>query len=157
MKVVIGCDFSAITLKNQVKEYLSGKGYEMIDIGQNEGDDQLIYPYAAKRVAEKIRSGEAEKGIVFCGTGGGVSIVANKFKGVYCVACEGIFTAYKMRQLNNANVIALGKNCIGELLAYDIVDRFLTTPFCYDYDTERTAFVSGLRDRMIEIENENLK
>lgn len=109
MKVAVGADFSAIARKNEIKAYLLENGYEVLDLGQNEGEDQLIYPEAAKRIALAVQSGEAERGIIFCGTGGGVSIMANKFRGVYCVASESMYTAFKMRQLNGANVLAMGK------------------------------------------------
>lgn len=157
MRVAVGCDFSAMELKDKVRDNLVTHGYEVLDVGQNEGDADLIYPEAAKRIAEAVCQGKAERGIVFCGTGGGVSIVANKFKGIYCVACESMFTAQKMRQLNGANVLAMGKNVVGEQNAYEIVSAFLHTGFCQDYSEERTAFVDGLRQRMLEIEKENMK
>ncbi len=157
MKVAVGADFSAIARKNEVKAYLIENGYEVLDLGQNEGEDQLIYPEAAKRIALAVQSGETERGIIFCGTGGGVSIMANKFRGVYCVASESMYTAFKMRQLNGANVLAMGKNVAGEQNTYEIVNLFLTTGFCQDFAPEREAFVNGLRRRMLEIEAENLK
>mgnify|MGYP002791382753 FL=1 len=157
MKVAVGADFSAIARKNEVKAYLIENGYEVLDLGQNEGEDQLIYPEAAKRIALAVQSGEAERGIIFCGTGGGVSIMANKFRGIYCVASESMYTAFKMRQLNGANVLAMGKNVAGEQNTYEIVNLFLTTDFCQDFAPERGAFVNGLRRRMLEIEAENLK
>ena len=157
MKVVVGCDFSAIKMKNDMKAYLTQQGHEVLDVGQNEGDEELIYPEAAKAVALALQKKEAEKGIIFCGTGGGVSIVANKFKGIYCVASESMFTAFKMRQLNDANVLAMGKNVVGELNSYEMADMFLNTEFCSGYAEERTAFVTGLKNRMLEIEEENLR
>ncbi len=157
MKIVVGADFSAIEFKNQIKNYLENIGYEVLDVGQQEGDSQLIYPEAASRVAKAILDKRAEKGIVCCGTGGGVSIVANKWKGIYCVASESIFTAFKMCQLNGANVLALGKNVVGEMNSYEIVTTFLNTNFCQDYGEKRTEFVTRLRNRMLEIENENFK
>ena len=157
MKVVIGCDFSAIEFKKQIISYLQQQNYEVLDVGQKEGEEQLIYPEAAKRVARKIQNHEAEKGIILCGTGGGVSIAVNKFKGVYCVASESIFTAFKMSQINGANVLAMGKNVVGEQNAYGTVRHFLTTPFCCDFTPERTEFITGLRARMVEIEEENMK
>lgn len=157
MNVVIGCDYSAIELKDLVKKHLTERGYHVIDVGQNHGDPPLIYAEAAGAVAIKVQKGEAERGIVICGTGGGVSIVANKFKGVYCVASEGIFTAYKMAQLNGANVLAMGRHCVGELEAYDMADRFLETNFCDGLSQERTEFVTGLRNRMTEIEQQNFR
>ncbi len=155
MKVAVGSDFSAVELKDKVKEYLSGRGYEIVDLGNDRV--QEIYPEIAAKVARAVQEGMAQKGILFCGTGGGVSIVANKFKGVYCVASESIFTSYKMRQLNDANVMAMGKNVVGEMNAFEMAETFLKTDFCQDYGEERRNFVSGLKERMLEIERENMK
>ncbi len=157
MKVVVGADFSAIALKDQVKMYLADNGYEVADVGQGQGEDQLVYPEAAKRLAVMIQKGEADRGIIFCGTGGGVSIMANKFRGVYCVAAESIYTGFKMSQLNGANVRALGKNVVGEQNACEIVHTFLTTGFCQDFNADRAEFVGGLRARLVEIETENMR
>ena len=155
MKVGLAADFSAIRLKDLVKAYLLEQGHEITDLGQMEGEADLVYPEAAKRLALKIQAGAVEKGFLFCGTGGGVSIMANKFQGVYCVASEGIFTAYKMSQLNGANVLAMGKKVVGEMEACEMAERFLNTEFCQDFTPERKEFVSGLRQRMLEIEAEN--
>lgn len=155
MKVAVGADFSAVELKNQIKAHLEEQGHQVTDLGPDEREEQVIYPEAAHRVALEISCGRADRGIIICGTGGGVSIMANKFRGVYCVASESIFTAFKMRQLNGANVLALGKNVVGELNAYEIVDTFLSTQFCQDYGVERAAFVTTLRDTMLQIEEEN--
>ncbi len=157
MRVGLAADFSAIRLKDLVKAYLLEQGYEVMDLGQKEGEEDLIYPEAAKRLAAVIQTGQVEKGLIFCGTGGGVSIMANKFQGVYCVASEGIFTAYKMSQLNGANVLAMGKNVVGEMEACEMAQHFLTTEFCQDFTPERKDFVSSLRQRMVEIEAENFR
>ena len=93
MKVAIACESSSFQLKEQVKKHIISLGYEVVDVGQQREDENVLYFEASANLAERIQNGECERGIVFCGTGAGASLIANKFKGVYCVACESIFTA----------------------------------------------------------------
>lgn len=103
MKIVIASDFSGFRLKEAVRTHLVGLGFEVADVGQQAQEDSLLYYEAASNLAKAIQSGAYDKGIVFCGTGAGVSMIANKHVGVYCVACESIFTAEKISLINNAN------------------------------------------------------
>ena len=129
MKVGIACESSSFLLKEAVKKHLTGLGYEVVDVGQQTAEDNVLYFEAAANLAKLIQSGECQRGIAICGTGAGISMVCNKFRGVYCVACESVFTAEKISLINNANVLALGGRVVGPGLAVKIVDTFLNTEF----------------------------
>lgn len=126
--VAIACDHAAVTLKNAVVEFLKGKGYEVIDFGANEGE-KADYPDKALLVAEAVASKQADKGIVICGTGIGISIAANKVKGIRCALCSDTFSAHATREHNDANMLAFGERVVGMGLALDIVDTFMSTEF----------------------------
>lgn len=128
MKIALGCDHAAIKMKNEFAIALSREGYEVIDFGTEDGG-AVDYPDYALPVAEAVASGKADRGILICGTGIGMSIAANKVKGVRCALCSDTFSARACREHNDANVLAFGERVIGPGLAKDIVDIFLTTPF----------------------------
>lgn len=157
MKVLLAADFSGYPLKEGVKAYLLEHGHEVIDLGQSDTTEKVLYPDAASRIAKSIQQGEAEKGFLFCGTGAGVSIAANKFKGVYCVACESIFTAENLAVINGANLLAMGNHVVGLNHACRIADVFLEGSFCKGFTPERKEFVSGLRQALRNLEDENMK
>lgn len=127
-KIVIGCDHAAVKLKNAVIKHLEEKGFDVIDVGTytEESCDYPDYGYAA---AKKVADGEVKRGIVICGTGIGISISANKVKGVRCALCGDLFSAEMTRRHNDANMLAMGARVIDENLALQIVDKFLETPF----------------------------
>ena len=95
MKVVIASDFSGFRLKEAVKKHIVALGYDVTDVGAQTEEDGMLYYEASQRLARHMQEHKAERGIVICGTGAGVSMIANKFKGVYAVACESVFTAEK--------------------------------------------------------------
>lgn len=128
MKVVIGCDHGGYDLKLKVIAHLKEKGYEVIDKGCD-STDSVDYPAYAAAVANSVVSGDAEKGIVICTTGIGISIAANKIKGIRAALCTNATMAEMTRAHNDANVLAMGAAIIGDHLALDIVDTFLTTEF----------------------------
>lgn len=128
MKVAIACDHAALELKNVVKKHLTDRGFEVVDFGINE-PGSVDYPDYALPVAEAVASGKADKGILICGTGIGMSICANKVKGIRCALCSDTFSARATREHNDANVLAFGERVVGGGLALDIVDAFLDTPF----------------------------
>ncbi len=128
MKVAIACDHAALELKNAVKKHLTDRGFEVVDFGINE-PGSVDYPDYALPVAEAVASGKADKGILICGTGIGMSICANKVKGIRCALCSDTFSAHATREHNDANVLAFGERVVGGGLALDIVDAFLDTPF----------------------------
>lgn len=128
MKVAIACDHAALELKNAVKKHLTDRGFEVVDFGINV-PGSVDYPDYALPVAEAVAGGKADKGILICGTGIGMSICANKVKGIRCALCSDTFSARATREHNDANVLAFGERVVGGGLALDIVDAFLDTPF----------------------------
>ncbi len=157
MKLAVASDFAGFSLKEAVKAHLVERGHEVVDLGQQTADQEMVYVDAAANLARAVQSGACERGIVMCGTGGGVSILANKFKGIYCVACESLFTAPKSAVLNHANVLAMGGRAIGPANACEMVDAWLDASFCGGFAPERACFVGGLFERLQAIEAENLK
>lgn len=129
--IAIGCDHGGYGLKKEIMAYLSDKGFEYKDFGCHD-TRSCDYPEYGKAVANVVASGECEKGILICGTGIGMSIVANKVRGVRCAHCTDCFSAKAAREHNNANVIALGARITGPGLAVMLVDIFLNTPFSGD-------------------------
>jgi len=157
MKIVISCEFAGYPLKAAVLEYLKQQGHEILDVGQKSPDEKILYPQAAAALAKVIQQGEYKKGILICGSGAGVSIVANKFKGVYAVACESIFTAQSIPIINNANVLVMGSNVVGPKNAFAMVDKFLANSFALGETPERKEFLAGMLEDVKRIEDENFK
>lgn len=147
MKIAIACDHAALKLKNDVIEKLGKEGYEVEDFGIYE-QKSVDYPDYALPVAEAVASGKADKGILICGTGIGMSIAANKVKGIRCALCSDTFSAHATREHNDANILAFGERVVGEGLAMDIVDMFLKTPFSGDdRHVKRIAKISAIEDK----------
>ena len=128
MKISIGCDHGALDLKNILVAYLTKKGYEVKDYGTYTADS-CDYPEFAEAAAKAVANGECDRGIVLCTTGIGVSITANKVKGVRCALLTDTMTARLTREHNDTNMLALGAGVVGQLLALQIVDTWLETPF----------------------------
>ena len=128
MRIAIGCDHGAYLLKNKVADHLSKAGYEVVDFGTN-GPESCDYPDFAAAAARAVASGECEKGIVLCTTGIGVSITANKIKGIRCALLSDVLSAKMTRLHNDTNMMALGAGIVGENLALEIVDTWISTPF----------------------------
>lgn len=128
MKIAIGCDHGGINLKPILIDYLEKKGYEYKDFGCYDKTSVDYNDYALP-VCNAVVNGEADLGILICGTGIGMSIVANKIKGIRCGHCSDVFSAKMMREHNDANVLAFGERVIGPGLMLEIVEAFLTTPF----------------------------
>lgn len=136
MKVSIGCDHGALALKETVKAHLAARGIECVDFGTFSGES-CDYPDFARPAAEAVSTGACERGIVLCTTGIGVSITANKVRGIRCALLSDLMSARLTRQHNDANMIALGAGVVGEKLALEIVDTFLDTPFSGDARHQR--------------------
>lgn len=154
MKVILSCEFAGFPLKEHVLTHLKESGHEVLDVGQLTADKQMTYAPAAAAAARALQQGKAEKAIVICGSGAGVSIVCNKFKGVYCVACESVYTANLIPFINNANALALGANVVGKGQALAMVDAFLQNSFVKDATPERAAFLRTLLDEAQKVEQE---
>ncbi|MBE5748918.1 MAG: ribose 5-phosphate isomerase B [Clostridiales bacterium] len=127
-KIVIGCDHAAVQMKNNVINHLKSKGYDVIDVGTY-SEESCDYPDYAYAAAKKVADGEVEKGILICGTGIGMSIAANKVKGIRCALCDNLFSAEMTRRHNDSNMLSMGARVISNQLALKIVDMFLDTPF----------------------------
>lgn len=127
-KVVIGSDHGGFEYKEEIKKFLLEKGYKIIDVGTN-SKDSCDYPVFAKEAVQKIINGEADRGILICGTGIGMSITANKFKGIRAALCGDTFSARATRAHNNSNILCLGERVIGLGLALDIVNIWLNTEY----------------------------
>jgi len=137
MKIAIASDFSGFNLKEAVKTFLIDNGYNVTDVGQLTKENQMLYFDAATNLAMAIKSGQFDRGIVICGTGAGVSMIANKFCGVYCVACESIFTAEKISLINNANVLAMGERVVSPAMACEMAQKFIDGIWCNGFELQR--------------------
>lgn len=129
MKIALAADHGGFEMKEIVREHMERKGIEVLDLGCNTGDQSVDYPNYGKACGEAVMRGDAERGIVICGTGIGISIAANKVKGIRCALCTSLFMAEMARKHNNANMLALGGRILETELALDIVDVWLTTEF----------------------------
>ena len=127
-KIAMGNDHSAVEMKEAIKAYVEQKGYEVIDFGTN-SSESCDYPVFGEKVGRAVADGEADLGIAICGTGVGISLAANKVKGIRCALCHDCFSAKATRLHNNANMLAMGAGVIGPNLAREVVDIFLNTPF----------------------------
>ena len=126
--IALGSDHGGFDLKEVVKEHLQKRGFEVKDFGTY-NKESCDYPEFGRAAAEAVASGECEKGIVICTTGIGISIVANKVKGVRCALCSETTSARLTREHNDANMLAMGGGLVGDLLALEIVDTVLDTEF----------------------------
>ena len=124
----IGSDHGGFELKGYIIEYLKGQGIEVKDFGTY-SEDSVDYPDCAAPVCKAVQSSEIEKGILICGTGIGISIAANKHKGIRAALCSDVYSAKMSRQHNNAQILCLGGRVTGRELAYMIVDTWLNTEF----------------------------
>ena len=128
MKLAIGNDHVAVEMKNEIMKYLTDKGIEMINVG-TDSTESFPYPVSGLKVAKMVVSGEVDGGILICGTGVGISLAANKVKGIRACVCSDPYTARLSKQHNNANIIAFGARVIGVETAKMIVDEWLNAEF----------------------------
>lgn len=128
MKISLGADHGGFQLKEAVKEHLKAAGHEVVDCGTHDLSS-VDYPEFGRLAAEAVANGTCERGIVVCSTGIGISITANKVRGIRAALCTDLYTAHLTRDHNDSNVLALGQNVLGTPLAIAIVDTWLETPF----------------------------
>ena len=131
LPIVIASDHAGFSLKEQVKKYLEQKGIEYTDLGTNSAES-VDYPLYASALCKEIQEGKSALGILVCGTGIGMSMVANKHKGIRAACVSDVFSAKATREHNDANIVAMGARVVGAGLATEIVRLFLTTPFSND-------------------------
>lgn len=136
--IAIGCDHGGFELKNHVINHLKEKGIEYKDYGTY-SEESVDYPDCAKPVCEAIQNGEAESGILICGTGIGISIAANKYKGIRAALCGDVYSAKMTKEHNNANIICMGGRVLGRELAFMIVDAWLEAEFAGGRHADRIA------------------
>ena len=146
MKIAIGCDHGGIVLKPIVKKVLEDNEIEIIDMGCDD-TKSVDYPDYALKVAEAVSKGEVDKGIILCGTGIGISIAANKVKGVRAAVCHDLFTAQMCAQHNDANILSIGGRVVSEELAGQMVQVWLDTPFEGGRHTGRVNKISEIEKK----------
>lgn len=128
MKIIIGSDHAGYAMKEQIKRYLEKKGIAVEDAGPV-SEESVDYTDYAKKVARQVSDGKFERGVLLCGTGIGMSIAANRFKGVRAALANDLFSAIMSRRHNDANILVLGGRLIGDTLALQLVETWLDTPF----------------------------
>ncbi len=143
MKIAVGSDHGGFNLKEEVKKWLQEKGHKVEDLGTF-SLDSVDYPDVAVAVSKKVAAGLADKGILVCGTGIGVSIAANKIPGIRAALCHDTFSARAAREHNDANVLALGERVIGRGLAMDIVETWLGSRFAGGRHQRRIDKITAL-------------
>ena len=149
--IVVGCDNAAVPMKEMLIKFLESKGVRVENAGCDSADDPTNYPTVAKRVCESIiSSGYEKRGILVCGTGIGMSITANKFKGIRAAVCHDNFSAERSILSNSANILCMGERVIGHELAKKIVKEWITLEFKDGPSTPKVK-------EIIAIETENLK
>ena len=143
--IALGCDHGGFELMQEVKAHLDSLGLEYKDFGTY-STDSCDYPVYGKLAAEAVASGECDKGIIICGTGIGISIAANKVRGIRAALCSDCFSAEMTRRHNDANMLAMGARVLGAGLALKIVDTFLTTGFDGGRHARRIELISQMEE-----------
>lgn len=146
MKIAIGNDHAAVEMKQAIVDYLAGRGYDVINYG-TDTKESCHYPVYGEKVADAVAGGTVDCGILICGTGVGISIAANKVKGIRAAVCSDVTTAKLVKEHNNANIIAFGARIIGIETAKDIVDAFLNTEFAGGRHQARIDMIAEMEAR----------
>lgn len=129
MRIVVGADHRGFVLKEALAEHLKSRGHEIIDVGTNNGNDPVDYPDIAIDVSKPILNGEAERGLVICGSGVGAAIAANKIAGIRAGLCHDTYSAHQGVEHDDMNVVCMGSRIVGDELAREIVDAFVEARF----------------------------
>jgi len=143
--IAIGCDHAGVELKKAVIAYLEEKGFELIDMGTD--GEPCDYPDMAENVCKEVISGKCEKGILICGTGIGMSMAANKIKGIRAALCSDAFSTKFTRLHNDANVMCMGARVLGSGLACELAEIFLTTGFEGGRHQRRVDLITALENK----------
>jgi ribose 5-phosphate isomerase B len=147
MTIAIGSDHAGVELKKEILSLLHDLHIECVDFGTN-SFESVDYPDFGEKVSDAVSSGRIEKGILICGTGIGMSIVANKFHGIRASLCNELFTAKMSRLHNDANILVLGGRIVGRDLAREIVKTWVTTPFEGERHSKRLKKITLIEDRL---------
>lgn len=146
MKIILGADHGGYELKNHITDWLTKQSYNVTDIGVF-SSESVDYPDIAFEVAQKVADGLYDRGILVCGSGVGVSITANKVKGIRAVLCHDTVTARLSREHNDTNVIAMGGRFVAKELAYEIINIWLNTDFSEGRHEQRINKISGIENK----------
>ena len=146
MKIVIASDLSGFPLKEAIVKHLREKNYEVVDFGIPSEQEPQPYFIQAPKVARVIQKGEADRGILICGTGQGMAIVANKFKGVYACVVHDIFSGERAKIINNANIITLGGWVTAPFVACEIVDSWLAMNFTQKMEFKKDFLTNAFEE-----------
>jgi ribose 5-phosphate isomerase B len=142
-RIVLSSDHAAIALRRAIADHVAGKGFEVLDIGPTT-TESTPYPKHGEAAARRVASGECDLGIILCGTGQGIMMAANKVKGIRCGVCSDPFSARMIRMHNDANMLSLGARVVGEGLALEIVDAFLSAEFEGGRHATRVEMINAL-------------
>ena len=153
MKIAIGSDKSGFSAKEAIKVYLTESGADFEDLGTVDLNEVHPYYQVADTVAPLVQNGTFDRAVLICGTGAGMCVVSNKYKGVYAVACEGVYSAKMARAINNANVLCMGGWIVGPEMAVEMVKTFLATDWCQDLEDWRAANMHKFAKQVSAIED----
>jgi len=154
MKIAIGSDKSGFPLKESVKKFLVDTGIDFDDLGTVDLENGIPYYKVAARVAPLVQRGEYTRAVLFCGTGAGMAVIANKHKGVIAVCAESVYGAKMARAINNASVLSLGGWVLGAEMAVEIVKTFLNTEFLEGLEDFRKVFLTNAVQEICKFEEE---
>ena len=152
MKIAIGSDKSGFAVKEAVKAYLRDAGVDFDDLGTTDLNEVHPYYRVAAEVAPLVQQGAYDRAVLICGTGAGMCVVSNKFKGVYAVACESLYAAKMARAINNAQILCMGGWIVGPEMAVEMTKTFLATDWCQDLEDWRAANMHKFAVKVNEIE-----
>lgn len=155
--IAVGADKGGFPLKEIVKQHLASQDFNVIDVGTTDLDQPVLFFQAASNVAEQINCGQAEKGILCCNTGMGMSQVANKFPGIFAAACESVYSARKSREVNDSNVLCMGTWIVGSGLAEEMTDVFLNTQFTEGLPQKRSDYLQELKQIVRKLDQDHRK
>lgn len=154
MKIVIGSDRSGFKLKEAIKAHLEATEYDLLDIGTVVPDNAVAFFEVASEAAQLIQKEKAERAILICGTGMGMSQVANKYKGIRAACVESLYAAVKCRSINDSNILCMGGWLIGEEMGIEISERFLLTEFAQDLESWRQRHLENAKKEIAALENQ---
>jgi len=146
MKIAIGNDHAAVEMKKEIMTYLESLGHEVVNFG-TDSTDSCNYPEYGEKVGRYVADGQADCGVLICGTGVGISIAANKVKGVRAAVCSDVTTAHLVKEHNNANIIAFGARIVGVETAKDIVSAYLNAEFMGGRHQDRIDMIHEIENR----------
>ena len=147
MRIAVAFDHRGVKLRDRILETVAALGHELVDLGTDAAEPRIDYPDKARQIGEAILAGEAERGVLVCGTGIGMAITANKVDGVRAALCSDLYTARASREHNDANVLALGGRLMGPEMALDILRMWLATDFAGGRHRRRVDKIADLERR----------